>query len=298
MARKTSTPEPPTRRIELLISRQAAKAQIEERVQMGQALLAQLQRPNALEAIPESEKWTSYNARMLGTLFSTNEIERTYAWCSPPTVISPWGDPPEWQRLRGAQERLVKQLQNLESVVEQLPLYPEPVSGEPAASAAASIAAQDPLAADAAIPSKVFVVHGRSMGWSETVARFLEQLRIEPVILHEQANRGDTLIEKLERHSDVPFAVVLLTPDDEGRLAALGEVLRPRARQNVVLELGYFAARLGRERVCALHGGEIEVPSDWHGVTWVALDDRGAWKMELFRELKAAGFDVDMNLVL
>jgi predicted nucleotide-binding protein len=130
------------------------------------------------------------------------------------------------------------------------------------------------------------------------VALFLERLGIEPVILHEQANRGATLIEKLERNSDVQFAVVLLTPDDEGRLVAPDEVLRPRARQNVVLELGYFVGRLGRAKVCALYGGEIELPSDWHGVIWVALDDRGAWKMELFRELRAAGFSVDMNRVV
>lgn len=195
--------------------------------------------------------------------------------------------------MRGAHEQVTKQLQNLKSVVEQLPLYPERESSV----VAAIRAAVGPTAA-VVTPTKVFVVHGRSMGWSETVARFLGQLGIEPVILNEQASRGDTLIEKLERYSEVPFAVVLLTPDDEGRLAAPGEMLRPRARQNVVLELGYFAARLGREWVCALHGGEIELPSDWHGVAWVALDERGAWKLELARELKAAGFSVDMNLVV
>jgi predicted nucleotide-binding protein len=88
---------------------------------------------------------------------------------------------------------------------------------------------------------------------------------------------------------------VLLTPDDEGRQAGSNTELRPRARQNVILELGYFVGLLKRERVCALYKGDLELPSDWDGVVWVRMDDRGAWKLELARELKAAGFDVDLN---
>src|SRR5690606_12147790 len=85
---------------------------------------------------------------------------------------------------------------------------------------------------------KIFIVHGHDDGAREAVARFLERIGLEAVILHEQANQGRTIIEKVVAHSDVGFAVVLLTPDDEG--CAKGGKPEPRARQNVLLELGYF----------------------------------------------------------
>lgn len=142
--------------------------------------------------------------------------------------------------------------------------------------------------------SKVFIVHGHDEGARETVARFIERLGFEAIILHEQANRGRTVIEKFEVEGDVGFAVVLLTPDDMG--CAKNGIPAPRARQNVLLELGYFIGRLGRDRVCALKRGDVEIPSDFVGVVWVAMDGNG-WKFDLARELKAAGYSVDLNLV-
>ncbi len=144
----------------------------------------------------------------------------------------------------------------------------------------------------------VFVVHGRDGEAKELVARFLTKLGLNPIILHEQPNAGRTVIEKFERHSAVGFAVVLLTPDDVGGLAEDPETLLPRARQNVVLELGYFMGRLGRSRVCALAKESVEFPSDVAGVIYVPLDVGGAWKMALVKELKASGFEVDANLAL
>lgn len=143
---------------------------------------------------------------------------------------------------------------------------------------------------------RVFVVHGHDEGARESIARFLERIGFEPVILHEQANRGRTVIEKVEAHSDVGFAVILLTPDDVGGKAP--DELKPRPRQNVLLELGYFLGRLGRDRVCALKRGDIELPSDFGGVVWTALDDGGAWRAELGKELQAAGFNVDWNKIM
>lgn len=136
---------------------------------------------------------------------------------------------------------------------------------------------------------KVFIVHGHDEGAREMVARFLEKIDFEVIILHEQANRGRTVIEKVEVHGDVSFAVVLLTPDDEGR--KMGGNLQPRARQNVILELGYFIGRLGRSNVCALTKGSVEIPSDFVGVVYEALE--GNWRNALARELEDAGFDID-----
>lgn len=126
--------------------------------------------------------------------------------------------------------------------------------------------------------NRVFIVHGHDNEMKQAVARTIERLGLEAVILHEKPNRGQTLIEKIERYSDVGFAVVLLSPDDIGYADADGpDAARPRARQNVILELGYFAGKLGRESVVALHKGGIEFPSDYDGVLYTPYDgDSGA----------------------
>ena len=145
--------------------------------------------------------------------------------------------------------------------------------------------------------NEVFVIHGRDNEAKEMVARFLQNLGLTPVILHEQPNQGRTIIEKFEQHAQVGFAVALLTPDDVGALKSNEKNLKPRARQNVVFELGYFLGLLGRERVCALTKGNVEIPSDYDGVVYISLDD-GGWKMDLIRELKNVGFGVDANRAL
>ncbi len=159
---------------------------------------------------------------------------------------------------------------------------------------------------DPIMPSsrKVFIVHGHDEQARETVARFVEKLGLEVVILHEQPNLGSsTVIEKLERHTDVAYAVVLLTPDDVGapedELSRIeqGELtgLNQRARQNVIFELGYFLAKLTRERVCALYKPGVEIPSDYQGVLYTEMDPQGAWRKKLAQELAAAELDIDLN---
>lgn len=144
----------------------------------------------------------------------------------------------------------------------------------------------------------VFIVHGHDHTALHHVARVISQLRLSPIILSEEPSGGKTIIEKLEQHAQAGFAVVLLTPDDFGYAAADGDAkLKPRARQNVILELGYFVGRLGRNRVCALVRGEVEIPSDWHGVIYHPLDAGQGWQLILAKEIKAAGFDIDLNLL-
>ncbi|WP_267389469.1 nucleotide-binding protein [Sphingomonas sp. GC_Shp_3] len=141
-----------------------------------------------------------------------------------------------------------------------------------------------------------FIVHGHDGEAKEAVARFLSSLSIKPIILHEQASQGRTIIEKIEHHSDVGFAVVILTPDDSG--AANGQEAKARARQNVILELGYFIGKLNRNRVCALVRSELEIPTDFGGVVYEKFDEAGAWKVALSKELSAAGFSIDWNTVM
>ena len=149
------------------------------------------------------------------------------------------------------------------------------------------------------MPSKkVFIVHGRDNELKETTARFLEKLGLTPIILHEQTNKGKTIIEKFEEYSDVNFAVVLMTPDDIGFLADDESCRAFRARQNVVFELGYFIGKLGRTNVTAIVKGNIEIPTDINGVVYIGVDNSGAWKMMLAKEIKAAGFNIDLNKLM
>ena len=124
------------------------------------------------------------------------------------------------------------------------------------------------------------------------------KLNLAPIILHEQRNLGDTIIEKLERTSPVAFSVVLLTPDDKACPNTDISTLKPRARQNVVFELGFFIGILGRKKVCALYTEGVELPSDFQGVVYIPFDSSGAWRLSLAKELKASGLDIDLNNAL
>jgi predicted nucleotide-binding protein len=147
--------------------------------------------------------------------------------------------------------------------------------------------------------SRVFIVHGHDGEAREAVARFVAKVGLNPVILHEQASAGQTIIEKLEKHGEVSFAIVLLTPDDLGATGTmLPPTLKARARQNVILELGYFIGTLGRNRVCVLYRPDVELPSDMLGVVYVPYDSSGSWRLGLARELKAAGLKIDADRVL
>jgi len=156
------------------------------------------------------------------------------------------------------------------------------------------------------VSKKVFVVHGHDEKLKAQVEQFLEKLELQPIILHKQPDQGQTIIEKFEKHSDVLFAIVLFTPDDEGRkkptkpgwtdpVFSEEPPLKPRARQNVILEFGYFLGKLGRPKVCGLYCEGVELPSDYDGVLYTKVDADGAWQFKLIKELRAAGFDVDAN---
>jgi predicted nucleotide-binding protein len=151
------------------------------------------------------------------------------------------------------------------------------------------------LAQPAPMPKKkVFIVHGRDNESKQEVSRYIESLGIGVIILHEQASSGMTIIEKIEHYvNEADFALVLYTACDHGRGIHETKVHpKNRARQNVIFEHGYLMAKLGRENVCALVKGEIETPNDISGVVYVGLDNPGAWKLEVNKELKACGYSV------
>ena len=149
------------------------------------------------------------------------------------------------------------------------------------------------------ISNKVFIVHGHDETAKNETARTLEKAGFEAIILHKQADGGLTIIEKIEKYTDVDFAVVLYTECDKGRAkdAAVDDE-RFRARQNVVFEHGYLIGKLSRNKVCALVKGNVETPGDISGVVYTKMDADGAWKYQLFKNMKEAGLYVDLNKAL
>lgn len=144
--------------------------------------------------------------------------------------------------------------------------------------------------------TKVFIVHGHDNGAKQEVARFVERLGFDAIILHEQVSQGKTIIEKIEENTNVGFAIVLYTPCDEGKVK--GDAgLKDRARQNVVFEHGYLIGKLERKRVSALVKGDIEKPNDLSGVVYIDMDYAGGWKVSLAREMKSVGYEIDMNKI-
>lgn len=146
--------------------------------------------------------------------------------------------------------------------------------------------------------NKVFIVHGHDDLAKEQLARFVSQIGLEPIILHEQASSSYTIIEKIEKYAnEVCYAIVLYTPCDQGSKASVA-IQSPRARQNVVFEHGYFIGKLGRKNVTAIVKGDLEKPNDISGVVYENFDDAGGWKFKLAKEMKVSGCEIDMNKII
>lgn len=132
----------------------------------------------------------------------------------------------------------------------------------------------------------VFIIHGHNDGLKASVARVIERQGIKAIILHEQADEGATIIEKFEKHSDVSAAIALFTADDIG----CTKENKPKARQNVVFETGFFMGKRGRKRVILIAEKGVELPSDLQGVVYT---DSETWQFKVLKELKTMGFVID-----
>lgn len=271
----------------LQVPRPEAEARIRERIEKGRRLLELPIRNEAEleQARNGRKKWSDFNAELLRRIVDTDQLVNDYY----PASFS-LGMPSSFSaQVADFYDNVKGYITRLESILERLPLIPEtPTLTQP-------MEAQ-PVDSRPEVSKQVFVVHGHDEEAKQSVARCLEKLELEAIILHEQPSRGRTIIEKFEDYADVGFAVVLLTPDDMG--AAKDDIiddLKPRARQNVVFELGFFIGKLGRQQVCALYKSDVEIPSDFAGVLYVPMDPEGAWRFKLVQEMKAAGLDVDSN---
>lgn len=149
------------------------------------------------------------------------------------------------------------------------------------------------------LSNRVFVVHGHDEVAKTSIEIFLSEIGLEPIVLHRQADEGQTIIEKFEKHSDVGYAFILLTPDDVSYSSsedALPDDQRKkeyRARPNVIFEFGFFVGRLGRRRVCCLYTGDVTLPSDVSGMIYKKYNQNiEEVAYSIIKDLKAAGYSL------
>lgn len=285
MAKRKEDATAARRPARLCVSRDEARQKIEAQRAAGSALASgavSVVRGDVDAFAGDVSTWCEVTKHLLRRLFDTDEEADRFA-----TSVR-FGfsmDPDPGTRLRERRDDASAYVRRLESLLQRLDLFDEPEGSPPGDASATANASGD----------SVFIVHGHDVAAKQETARLLERLKLRAIILDEQTNKGRTIIEKFEDHAkECAFAVVLLTPDDLGR--ARDGVEKARARQNVIFELGYFMARLGRGRVCALHKGGLELPSDIQGVIWISFDD-GSWKLALAKEMRDAKMPIDLNLL-
>lgn len=153
---------------------------------------------------------------------------------------------------------------------------------------------------------KIFVVHGHDVHARDQLTLVLHELGLKPFILARSAGGGLTIIEALEKEirpgSDTAaFGIVLLTPDDMGHARSAGGTgTKPRARQNVILELGMLIGALGRQNVAVVKkAGELELPSDINGVLYAEYRSHvGEAVSKIAQRLHQAGFEISTDALL
>lgn len=300
----------------LRVSRKEAGEKIKAHIKKGK-LLRDQRASTPDELLSAFGKWSDYNKDLLLSLFTSILADEYDRFCKRPYMttsavpssvvdehVSFYVDPTTMSTVNPVsheksqlsrdlaeyRKEFDKHIDYLEGICERLDLYEEPSDVLSDGGAEVVETSTDSFG------NEVFIVHGHDGEAVVKVARLVEKLGLMAIILNERANRGQTIPEKFEEHAGkASFAIVLLTPDDVGASKDEKDNLKPRARQNVVLELGYFWGRLGRARVCVLHKEEVEIPSDIQGLIYVPMDDNNGWKFDLAQEMNQAGLPIDLN---
>ena len=289
MARK-QTPNELKIPLELLVSLEEAHQKLSERIEKGREIKSiPINSFQDLDTAKKTySKWSSYNNELLKRLFTTEELSNEYYSSTISDLFSMY-DPSIFDQITNLHERVDNELHCLDSIVERLEIIPT--------SNTAKLSETKPLVTKKLDLNKIFVVHGHDNEAKLEVARFIEKIGFEPIILHEQASGSKTIIEKIEAYSDVGFGVIIYTPCDIGAKRSIPPDLKGRARQNVVFEHGFLIGKLGRSNVCPLVKGEVETPNDISGIVYTSMD-KANWQLELAKELRAAGYSVNMNKVI
>ena len=292
----------------LLVSKEYAVTKIERQLEIGRWLRTDrtIDSDEELDKLRlEANNWSNYNEDLLVKFFeqepangytSYHYLQRSYKEIISIIENSPFSIH-GWFEYEADEYRsdMAISISSLEGIYNRLEFYEEPSARPQCGSGNKEVVKAPP----SSFGNEVFIVHGHDNEAKEKVARFVEKLNIEVIILDEQSSKGRTIIEKFEAHAnEVRFAIVLLTSDDIGSLAGETTEPKPRARQNVILELGYFMGKLGRERVRVLYEEGVELPSDIHGIVYVPMDSSDGWQLKLAKEMNHAGLPIDPNDLL
>ena len=270
----------------LVVSKQEAEQKIQAQINKGHQLVNRqiLSEYDLEEANAEFDNWSKYNEELLLRLFDDSTMADKYTdfYGGSYSTMATLPDKIGYYR-----RDFTRRINRLEGIREQLELISDQSSDSTHASSVKSVVTNS---------NEVFIVHGHDGAAKSEVARFVEKLGLEATILDEKPGGGLTIIEKFEKYaSNAGFAIVLLTPDDVGAPKDKKDKLRPRARQNVIFEIGYFFKALGRGGVCAMSKEEVEFPSDLNGVSYVLLDSNGGWEIKLAKEMKEVGLPIDSS---
>ncbi len=292
--RKKPTSTEPKLPTELLISRDDAKSRLQERIQKGLEIKqAQINSREALDSAKnEYSKWNSFNTELLKRIFSTEELADEYSHWIGIGIIA-MREPSLGEKIADLYKDIDQKIHRIDSIIERLELIP--LSNTLAAGAA-------PINEPQRTPTKtkkVFVVHGHDEIAKTNLEVFLHEIGLEPVVLHRQADEGLTIIEKFEKHSDVGYAFILLTPDEISYVKAdeskddNARQKEYRARPNVIFEFGYFVGKLGRSRVCCLYTGDVSLPSDVSGMIYKKFTSSiEEVAYSIIKDLKASGYAI------
>jgi predicted nucleotide-binding protein len=291
MATRRPQPVPPKAPLELRVSRIDAKQRIEERIEKGRELRQRsVGSAEALQALENDRgKWDAFNTEMLRQMFTNEDLASEYRHAGRLPVMI-FREKGLGEKIADAFKDIEGKMHSLDSIAERLELIPLHAAG-------VELETSEQPAKRLERSNKVFVVHGHDEAAKTSLEVFLRELGLDPVVLHRQADEGLTVIEKFEKHSDVGYAFILLTPDEIAYLAS--EEAKPdserqkehRARPNVIFEFGYFVGKLSRSRVCCLYTGDVELPSDLGGLVYKRYDkkvEEVAW--DVIKDLKAAGY--------
>ncbi len=274
--------QPPTTEVTILKKpRDVFKKELEQRIGLGKELLARqiTTHPDLEQLKKDYHGWDDFNQELLRRAFNKieNEYFKDYStcthWIGMDDVLYRRDRSSGEYKVQHEREKINASVVTLERLVEKLPLIDEPENMQGFSSV------------ERTFTNKCFIVHGHNEARKFEIARYIENdLKRRTVILHEQPNKGRTIMEKFEDYSKVDFAVALWTADDLGKAKASAE-LNDRARQNVIFETGFFIGQLGRQNVIVLYEDGVEIPSDYSGVVFITL--AGNWKDDLRKEVDA-----------
>jgi predicted nucleotide-binding protein len=276
---------------ELIHSKTTFNKVLDERIASGEELYS---RPVQTQVDFDKNKedyysWSDYNSEYLKQAFNkeNNEYKKSYDNSGSFFFGSIGGPNSLAQELKDFKDKINNKVSNLKKLRAKTDLLKTSLTES-------IVSIKSPIELD---KSQVFIVHGHDDVAKTKTARFVEKLGFEAIILHEQASSSKTIIEKIEEYSNVGFGIILYTPCDIGGTQIANPDLKSRARQNVVFEHGFLIGKIGRSNVCALVKGDIETPNDISGVVYVSMDEADAWRYTIARELKKAGYDIDMNKI-